>query len=423
MPIMRMTRKAVETLAAPDPSGKQVLYWADGNATPGLGILVSGVSTSKSWVIQGNLPSGKTRRITLGPVAVLSIEEAWEAAKPKLTAILNGNDPKLTLPQRQLASMTVAEVLEDYLTANSNLRPTTLRMYRGAAKHLGPLLDRCMREITAEHVERQFRGIERDVADRRASGAIRGGVNVTGKAISNCAMRLFGSLWEFQAERDNGFGANPVRGRNFKRQWHNLDRRTRTIPSDRLADFYAAARKLPSDIQRDLVLLGLFTGMRENEAAGLRWDEVDLIGRALRLPEARMKGRKAFTLPMSDVVYRILMARRIIGREGPFVFPGHGKSGHCESFSYALSQIAQMTGITVSPHDLRRTYASVAATCPIPPIALKLLIAHSTGGDVTAGYTIFTTEQLRQSAQIVADRLKEHCGVAIPTGENVAQFA
>ena len=269
MPTMKFTKGSVEDLPAPDPSGKQTLYWAEGNTTPGLGILVSGVSKkTKSWVCQGNLPNGKARRITLGPVAVLSIEQAWEEAKPKLAALLQGRDPKLTVPQRQLAGMTVAEILEDYLKDNSNLRPATIRMYRFSSKHLGPLLTRGMRDISAEMVEQRFRAIEQDVAARRAAGKIRGGVNVAGKATANGAVRLLASLWEYQAERDDKLAPCPVRGRRFQKQWHNLERRTRLIPSDRLGDFYAAARRLPSDIQRDLVLIGLFTGLRDQR--GLR---------------------------------------------------------------------------------------------------------------------------------------------------------
>ena len=102
MPMLKITARAVRELPAPDPSGKPTLYWSEGTATPGLGILVSGVSASKSWVCQSNL-NGNARRITLGPVAQLTIEEAWAAARPKLAAMLQGRDPKLTVPQRQLA--------------------------------------------------------------------------------------------------------------------------------------------------------------------------------------------------------------------------------------------------------------------------------------------------------------------------------
>jgi integrase len=422
MPTLKMTKTTVAALAAPDPSGRQTLYWAQGTSTPGLGILVSGVSPTKSWICQGNLPNGKARRITLGPVAVLTLEQAWEQAKPKLAAILQGNDPKLTVQQREIATMTVAEAFDDYLETASNLKPATIRMYRSSMRHLGPLAKRALRDITADEVERQFRSITADVMQRHEAGQIRGGVNVTGKAIANCAMRLLGSIWEFQAERNTKLGANPIRGRRFKKQWHNLDRRTRLIPIDQLADFYQAARHLPSDIQRDLVLIGLFTGMRDRECSGLRWEECDLPNRMLRLPAGRMKGKKAFNLPMSDVVHQILVTRRAIGREGSYVFPGYGKSGHCESFTYALGQIGLSTSIKVSPHDLRRTYASIAATCEIPPIALKMLIAHSTGSDVTSGYTILSQPQLRQAVQKVADRLKELCQITVPTGENVRAF-
>jgi hypothetical protein len=69
-------------------------------------------------VVQGNLPSGKSRRIKLGPVAQLTVEEAWAEAKPKLTALPQGRDPKLIVPQRQLANMTLAEILEDYIAAS-----------------------------------------------------------------------------------------------------------------------------------------------------------------------------------------------------------------------------------------------------------------------------------------------------------------
>jgi hypothetical protein len=75
------------------------------------------------------------------------------------------------------------------------------------------------------------------VVARREHGEIKGGANVAGRAIANSAMRLFGSLWEFQAERDKGLGPNPVAGRSFRRQWHDLERRTRHIPADQLAAF------------------------------------------------------------------------------------------------------------------------------------------------------------------------------------------
>ena len=77
-----------------------------------------------------------------------------------------------------------------------------------------------------------------------------------------------------------------------------------------------------------------------------------------------------------------------------------------------MRQIAAAGGILVSPRDIRRTFASVAESAEISPLALKLLVAHSTGSDVTAGYQIMSPARLRESSQKVADSLKEQCGIA-----------
>jgi integrase len=260
----------------------------------------------------------------------------------------------------------------------------------------------------------------RDVARRRAAGRIKGGVAVDGRATANTALRLFRALWNHQAGRDEDLPRNPAD--RLKKQWHRLDRRDRHVRAEDLAGFYAAALALPSGVQRDLVVFDLFTGMREREAAGLRWDEVALLQRMIHLPARRMKAHRAFDLPMSDVVHDLLVARRALGNDGPYVFPGNGKSGHCESFTYALRQIAAASGISVSPHDIRRTFASVAEATEISPLALKLLVAHSPGGDVTSGYTIMSPARLRESAQKVADRLKELCGIQAPSGVHLAKL-
>jgi hypothetical protein len=79
MPTVKLTKRTVEKLPVPDPSGKQTLHWDA--ERHGFGVLCSGTSSAKSWIVQGKLPGGKTRRITLGPTSVLTLEEAWERAK------------------------------------------------------------------------------------------------------------------------------------------------------------------------------------------------------------------------------------------------------------------------------------------------------------------------------------------------------
>ena len=87
-----------------------------------------------------------------------------------------------------------------------------------------------------------------------------------------------------------------------------------------------------------------------------------------------------------------------------------------------FKQIAEASGINVSAHDLRRTFITVAESCDISPLALKALVNHGTGGDVTAGYVVMVTDRLREPAQRVCDRLMELCQVESLDGDNVTHI-
>ena len=58
-----------------------------------------------------------------------------------------------------------------------------------------------------------------------------------------------------------------------------------------------------------------------------------------------------------------------------------------------------------------RPYITVAESCEISPIALKALVNHSQGKDVTAGYVQIVVERLRPAAQKVTDRIKSLAGI------------
>ena len=62
-----------------------------------------------------------------------------------------------------------------------------------------------------------------------------------------------------------------------------------------------------------------------------------------------------------------------------------------------------------------------AESCDIPVYALKALVNHTMGTDVTAGYIIASPERLREPQQKVTDKLKAHIGLEGPQG-NVAKL-
>ena len=124
---------------------------------------------------------------------------------------------------------------------------------------------------------------------------------------------------------------------------------------------------------------------------------------------------------MSDFVRDLLVARRAVG-DATFVFPAPGKSGYIAEPKFPLDAVAQATGIRVSAHDLRRTFITVAKSADISPLALKALVNHSLGDDVTSGYVMMTVERLREPAQRVADKMKMLCGITPVAGDNVTKL-
>jgi integrase len=413
----KLTKRAVERLVAPHPSGKQVLVW-DAELR-GFGILLSGKTEAKSYIVEKRLPDGRTRRVTVGATNIFSsTDDARAAAATILQEFSAGKDPKFERKRAARRATTLKATLDAYIATNRNLRPRSVAGYRAVVeRHLAPWLDLALREITPEMVEDRHGAVAAEVKRRNLGNS--GGGPATGAASANGAFRAFRALWNFAAERDPNLPVNPVR--RLKRAWYPVPRRERLVRADQLPAFHGAVDALPNRTARDFILQLLFTGLRRGEAAALRWEEVDFAQRVIRLPARRTKAGRKLDLPMTSFVRELLVARRAWGNDGGWVFGGDSGSGHIEEPRFALAQVAEATGIRVSCHDLTRTYITVAESSDISPLALKALVNHALGGDVTSGYVQMTAERLRLPAQRVCDRLIELCGIAAPAG-NVAQL-
>src|SRR5262249_60205798 len=102
----------------------------------------------------------------------------------------------------------------------------------------------------------------------------------------------------------------------------------------------------------------------------------------------RTKPGRPLALPMTTLIHDLFVARRAVGDASKYLFPGVGKAGHVVAPRATFAEIAAKTGIAVGCHDLRRTFITVAESCDISPIALKALVNHSVGGDITGGHPL-----------------------------------
>jgi integrase len=394
MPNLKFTRAAVDKIPAPNPSGKQVIHWD--TELKGFGLLASGVTTAKTYIVQRRTPEGKTRRLTVGAVGEFDrVEDARRKAGELLLGLREGKDPKAERRRAAARERSLRAWFEHFLTFNKDLRPRSIDEYRRSARrHLDPWLDRPLRDITREMVEERHSAIG----------------SSSGPGAADAAMRTLRVVWNHALDRDEELPANPVRVLRRK-GWFRVAPRTRSVLLEDLQRFYAANDELSNRTAADFNKLILFTGFRRREAAALRWDEVDFAARVIRLPQVRAKGKRKLDLPMSTIVRDLLIARRAIGNDGGWVFGADSASGHFEEPKFALQRIAKATGIQVSSHDLRRTFITVAEASDISLLSLKALVNHALGNDVTEGYVQMTVERLREPAQRVCDRMIELCGI------------
>jgi integrase len=403
MPRLKLTQAAIRRLQ-PDPNGRQVLYWD--TEQRGFGVLVSGKTNARSYVVQREV-NGLTRRVTLGTVqeyeaAERTLQDARHQAAELVLEMRNGKDPKARRGPK--AGITLRAVLERYLE-EEQLSANSKALYRHWIQHwLNDWLDQPLRNITPEMVESRFRRIKTIVASR-ANGSAQ--TSEPGAGTANAVMRALRALWNHAQDTVPDLPPTPVK---LKKRWFAVPERERNVSGDQLAKFYRAVTDLPSTTMRDYILLLLFTGLRKAEAAGLKWADLDFSQRIIRLPARRTKAKRKLDLPMSRYVYDLLAARRAIGVENAFVFPGNGAAGHLTDPKSALHGVGGMCGVYVSPHDLRRTFVTVAAQCRIPPMALSGLVNHSVGTGITAGYARLNTADLAEAMEIISERILELCG-------------
>ncbi len=89
-----------------------------------------------------------------------------------------------------------------------------------------------------------------------------------------------------------------------------------------LADLHNACIR---QVTRLVILWQLHTMCRPGEAAGTRWDEIDLETKIWTIPPERMKRKRPHIIPLSDSAIKVLDAAKKLSDGSPFVFPSDRK--------------------------------------------------------------------------------------------------
>ena len=389
---VKLTKRVVEK--APLPARGQ--RFIRDSVLKGFGLRLTAGGT-RTFIVEKRI-NGRVRRQTVGRFGELTVEQARKRAQQLLGQIAVGQDPIAEKRRARAQAVTLGQAFEAFLKARKHLKPKTLADYhRAIERDCADWVRKPLRDITKVMIVSRHTKIGETVGQAQANHTLR-----ALRAVLNFARRLY----------DTGDGQillpeNPVTA--LKGNWYRVERRRNVIKPYQLPAWYAAVQSLKSPespdtarVVADFLVFVLFTGMRFNEAARLRWSHVDLQDETVYIADP--KNREPFTLPLSDFLVALLKERHAYALN-EYVFPGRDGIGPLVEPKRQLDHVRERSGVTFIVHDLRRTFVTVANSLNISPYNVKRLVNHKMSQDITDTYNMPDVETLRATMQTITNYL------------------
>jgi len=407
MPVIKLSQRLVDGLPATD---KLTLFF-DTSLT-GFGVYTKG--KAKTYFIQARVGQ-KLIKTTIGKASVFSLDEARKEAKAKLGMMAKGINPVAEKRQEEKQNMTLADLLDEYLEINKDLKDSSRNFYRLCVEsYLKDWKDRSIRLITEEDVKKRHKILSTKIESPKpvptqppAPGTPKQRkkrVRSNGPGIADGVMKTLRALLNHAIdEHPEIVSVNPVS--KLKKRWNKLKPREIYLRQDQLDGWVKAVKSSQNSAVRDALLLILFTGLRsKTEAFPLKWDHIDFTAKTMHFYDT--KNKSTLMLPMNDSVYVLLKERHDNLKESEYVFPSVTGKGHIADIRKELDKInAAANIIKLTPHSLRHTFSTYAEYLDISPFSIKALLNHSDNKkrDTTAGYIHVSLERMRKASQMVAD--------------------
>ncbi len=373
---------------------------------------------NKVWFVENVLHgTRKSITLTIGRYPAVKAKEARKEASRLLSLLRQGTDPRLEQKRHQkvqeaewaadkkMQQLTLSAVLADYLS-RKNLKQGSRDNYRIVVNaYLADWMNRSLIEISKDDIENRFNQITRS--------EIGGGKG--GPGAANNTMRVLRALFTFAQEMyemPDGTPIvlhNPVKRLNQLNSWNKLKRRQTMLSEMDLPLWYQALCKLEDKVMADYFLFVLLTGLRKNEAAHLKWDDVHTKRGYFEILDT--KNKLEFALPVTNRLKEIFerRAKERKNKTNPYVFSTDGKTGKFDLREVHFKLISDQTNVPFGLHDLRRTYLTQGFLMGHDLEMLKKLANHKSNDsdDVTKGYLIVKVSDMKEPMENVGDRLWE----------------
>lgn len=363
---MRLTRERIRNLKPP-ASGETTIW--DTEVT-GLGVrcLKSGV---KSYIVvyrAGYGREGTARRITLGKVSALRLEDARETALDIRGRVVKGEDPvaqrRAQRREAKRPQLGLEEALGRYdkdqtrrkVAARKNVQSSLRRYLLG---HTGdvPLADLDRRAIVEAVEALEAKGLP------GAAQSLRGHASTF---LKWCA--------------DRGLiAANPLQGYRASRatRAQRIAQPGRSLSDSELSRVWAACEADGVNAAfGQLVRMLILTGQRRTETARMRWADLDEKRLWWRIPAEQTKNGIAHEVPLPPLA-RAAIAAAPKHDKCEYVFSTDGESP-ISGFSKLEPRLRKRAELAErwTLHDLRRTFRSGLTRLGVEPDVAEVMLNH-----------------------------------------------
>lgn len=375
---------------------------------PGLQLRVS--DSTRSWNFNYSRADGRRTQFKIGSYPAISLAAARALALEARGLVDQGQDPQAAFGSRTTGAMTVAALVDVYLSHPGKVRLRThAELSRRLHKNVVPLLG----GIPLGQLHR------RDV--RRCTDA----VQARGAEIE--ASRVFEDVramlrW---AVARGDLEANPI---EVMSKPAGSKPRTRTLDAEEIHTLWTG---LPKTLARSktcqrIIKLCLVTGQRVGEVSGMAVAEVNFDTKQWRIPGERTKNQHEHTVPLTDAALEIIGEAVRDAAGSPFVFPiGDGdRAFDPQAVARTILRAQDRFGIASwSAHDLRRTALNGMAALGVAPHVIGHAANHRsvTRATVTTQHYVTHSYQaeVRAALELWADRL-DGIITGSPTAEIIA---
>ena len=391
----KLTVRSVEAIV---PQKRDVLMWDSDLAGFGVKVTPAG---RRSYFLYYRTHQGQQRRPSIGLHGAIKPEAAREIAKRWLALVAQGKDPSQER-QDSRAAPNMKELAERYLLEHADTR----KKDSSAANDRRLIEKRIVPAIGAKKVA---------AISRTDIVALHHGLRKTPYEANRTLALLskmfsLGERWGLRPD-----GSNPAK--NIDR--FKEEKRERYLSSEEIKRLWSVlvsedAERLASSSALLAIKLLMLTGRRVNEVLKLEWSHVDLDKGLLRLPDTKSG---SLTVAIGAGALRLLqeaydaahsanrdenvvsISTAVEGWRMPkYVIPGHVKGQPLVNIQKPWQKIRKTAALPdVRLHDLRHTYASVAAGLGMSLPLIGKLLGHKEQA-TTARYAHLSQDPIRVAA-------------------------